>query len=389
MLLFALSFIAGVSLGLFLLPQDIWQWFLVGSSVVLLGSLGHLPRLFLIFGFCFFIFALGFMRAMEAKAQFGSEKYILASSEIISDVIKPLKTKFIKVAQENLSPPGDEIVLAMILGENQALSFDLKEKLNFSGLRHVIAISGMHITLLSVIFVELFLRLGMWRHHALFLSILVIIFYIILVGFPASGIRAAIMGSLLAFAQAFGRLSESSRAVIIAGALMIAFNPMLLISDIGFQLSFLATLGLVHLTPIFLHLFKALPEKISFLKSIIAMTLSAQIFTFPVLIYHFGYFSLSAILSNILVLPILPLIMILSLGFLVGGVIFEFLGWLISLPLGLLLSYLSFIIETFSSFATFNLWMSLSFNGLLISYLVIGFLTWYFKRRFYFETLPF
>ncbi len=385
----SIFFITGVALGSFLPQLKVEPGAFVVLAVLMLGFLSHAPRSLLMLALCFFIFAVGFMIAMEAESKFSPQDYILKRSGNIPDFIIPLRDKFLQVSEENLAPTQDEIIKAMILGDNQALSFDLKEKLNFSGLRHVIAISGMHITLLTIIFLELFLMLGMWRQYALFLSIIAIIFYILLVGAPASGMRAAIMGGLLAFAQAFGRLPESSKAVIVAAALMLVFDPLVLKHDIGFQLSFLATLGIVHLSPVLQHWFGVIPEKTAHIRNIISMTLAAQIFTLPLLVYHFGYVSLVSILSNLLLMPIVPLMMIAALVFLMAGAVFSPFGWLTSLLLSALLSYMTFVIDTFSSFSLSALWVELSVGGLIISYLILIVLTWHLKRRHYFATLPF
>ena len=117
-----------------------------------------------------------------------------------------------------------------------------------------------------------------------------IAFFIIMTGFQSSAVRAGIMGGLFLLGQYLGRMSVSSRSIVIAAALMLAHNPLLLKLDVGFQLFFLAMIGIIYLMPVFQDWFRKIPAMFQ-LRNILAMTLSAQIFTLPILIYNFGYLS--------------------------------------------------------------------------------------------------
>jgi len=193
-------------------------------------------------------------------------------------------------------------------------------------------------------------------------------------GLQPSAIRAGIMGGLFLLAQHLGRLSTSSRAIVFAGALMLAQNPLLLRLDVGFQLSFLAILGIIYLSAIFRDWLKFIPWLQA--RSILAMTFSAYLFTLPILIYNFGYFSLVAPITNILILPLLPFIM--GLGFIFGlsGIIFQPLGWILSWPAWLLLTYLTKVVDVLSSFSWSAYTLEISWIWLPISYLILGLITW-------------
>lgn len=264
--------------------------------------------------------------------------------------------------KDNLSPDLSPILEAMILGNDQTMDKELKDKLSKSGLSHVIAISGSHIVIFSAMLFEVLIFFGFWRKQALLGSIIFTILYIFLVGMPASGVRAGIMVGLLFLAQLISRQSFNLRTLVIAASIMLLFNPLLLKFDLGFQLSFLAVLGIILIAPVFNKwldvIFKG---RLSWLREIIAMTVAAQLFTLPLLISSFGYFSLVSLLSNIIVLPITPLLMAL-------GILVPFLGAIVALPCSILLSYLMIVVDI-SSRASFAIMkVDVPFIVLLVLY---------------------
>ncbi|MDP3991216.1 MAG: ComEC/Rec2 family competence protein, partial [Candidatus Nealsonbacteria bacterium] len=272
--------------------------------------------------------------------------------------------------------PQSSILGAVILGDKSRLSEELKRKLNMAGVRHITAISGMHITILSILLMQALIGLGLWKKQAFYLTLAFLILFIVMVGLPASAVRAGLMGGTFLLAKYLGRSSSGFRPIIFAGTTMLAINPLLLKLDVGFQLSFLAVLGIIYLSTIFQNLFKKVPN-IFQLRNILAMTFSAQVFTLPILIYNFGYVSIVAPITNILIIPLLPYIMI--LGFLVGiaGMIWQSLGWIISWPVWLLLTYLTKVIDWSSQIplATFAI-ANLHWIWLVAAYLILSGLAW-------------
>ncbi len=303
------------------------------------------------------------------------------SSSIFAKVLD-FKNKLRESIEQNLSPPQSAILGAVILGDKQQISKVWQEKLNIAGVRHITCVSGMHIIILSGILMWLGIRLGLWRTQAFYFAIILLIFFIIMIGAPASAVRAGIMGGLLLFAQKIGRISASSRTIIFAATFMLFQNPLLLKSDIGFQLSFLAVMGIIYLMPFFQSLLKKIPNSDDFsLRDIISMTLSAQIFTLPLLIYNFGYISLVSLIANVLIVPIVPFIMISGFIFTISGIIFQPFAWILSWPCWLLLTYLIKIVDFLSqiSFASFNL--KISWIWLILLYLILGYITWKLKEK--------
>jgi len=298
----------------------------------------------------------------------------------IYEKILVFKEKLRKVVYQNLSPPQSLVLGAVILGDKNRLPRDLKEKLNAAGLRHITAISGMHIAILSGILMSFFLNLGFWRKQAFYLTIFLISFFVVITGFQPSAIRAGIVGGLFLLGQVAGRIAVASRSVLLAGFIMLAINP-LLIKDVGFQLSFLAVLGIIYLGPIFQKWFRKIPEvRFLNLRSILSTSLSAQVFTLPILAYNFGRISVVAPITNLLVLPFVYWIMILGLVFVLLGAVWQLLAWVFSFPCWLFLTYLIKITEVFSQswavkrIENFSLFLFFLFYGILIVFI-------YFQRK--------
>jgi len=250
------------------------------------------------------------------------------------------KQKIRDSIQHNFSPPQSSILEGTILGDNGAMTSDLKNKLNITGLRHVISVSGTHIVILSSIIMSLLLAIGLWRGQAFYIAIIFICIFIILTGLPSSGIRAGIMGGLYLLAQKLGRQSNGSRVIVIACTAMLLINPLLLIYDVGFQLSFLAVMGLIYLEPFIKFLIKKFTkDKIEELVNVISTTFAAQIFTLPIMIYNFGNISFVSPITNLLISPIIYLLMVFGFLASIAGIFSNVLGFILSVPCYFLLSY--------------------------------------------------
>ena len=201
-------------------------------------------------------------------------------------------------------------------------------------------------------------------------------------GLQPSAVRAGIMGGLFLLAQHLGRINASSRAVVFAAAVMLFLNPFLLRLDAGFQLSFAAMMGIIYLSPIFANWLRSLPETAG-LKGVLAMTLSAYSFTAPILIYNFGQISLVGILANLLIVPLLFVVMAGGFLFALAGMISQPLGWIFSWPVWLLLTYITKIVEWFSSapFAALTL-QNAHWIWLFIAYVVLAMVTWRLRQKY-------
>ena len=267
--------------------------------------------------------------------------------------------------------PHSSLAGGILLGEKQSLGKDVENEFRIAGLSHIIVLSGYNLTIIAETFFVLlgFLPLVV----ASIFSAVGMVLFALLVGGGATVIRATIMGLLALVARYTGRPYDAIRALFLAGFFMVLHNPKILSSDISFQLSFIATFGLISFTPVAEKIFYWVPKKIG-LREIIMTTFSAQIFVMPWLVYQVGNVSIISFVSNLLVLPSVPLAMLASF---ISGI---FPLQVIAVPAYFLLGYELWIVHVSASLPyaavsvpQFSLWMvALMYAGLL-------FIVWKFK----------
>lgn len=262
------------------------------------------------------------------------------------------KNKADEIIKRGVPEPEAAITEAIILGNQRNIPKDLGEKFSQTGLSHIMAISGMNITIFAALLMSAFITLGLNRKISFYFITIFLFFYIVLIGAPASAVRAGVMGFLVLGALYLGRLNKMTNALALAATLMLLVNPKLLRDDIGFQLSFLALLGIIYLYPIlekggekFLkgkNIF-AVINKTAY--SALTITLAAQIFTLPILAYNFNRISLIAPIANLLILWTQPIFMVVAILGIILGVIFPSALPFIFFPVHLILKYIIIITE--------------------------------------------
>ena len=258
--------------------------------------------------------------------------------------IYALRERALVVIYRLYPDPEASLLAGILLGVETGIPADVQQAFSDTGTAHIIVISGFNITILSGLFTVVFLRLlGKRRRYlAAVLSALVIALYTLLVGAGAAVVRAAILGGLSLLGRQIGRRQHGLNSLGIVAALMALFNPQVL-WDVSFQLSFMATLGLVLYADPLSALFRKLAARYLPTESAerlagavgeyFLFTIAAQVTTLPVIAYHFGRLSLSALLANPAILPFQPAVMALGgLAVLLGLVYF---------PVGQALGYLA------------------------------------------------
>ena len=253
--------------------------------------------------------------------------------------IYALKEKSLANLYRLFPDPEASLLAGILLGVDTGLPTDLQQAFKDSGTAHIIAISGFNIAIIAALFVTIFNRLLGPRRGAV-AALIGIALYTLLVGADAAVVRAAIMGSLALFARQVGRRQHGLNTLAFTAALMALFNPHIP-WDVGFQLSFCATLGLVLYAEPFQQWAVNLLRRISPpaaaqrlarpLSEYLLLTLAAQLTTLPIMAYHFKRISLIALIANPFIQPAQPPVMIL------GGLALLFS--LIYLPLGQLVAY--------------------------------------------------
>lgn len=255
-----------------------------------------------------------------------------------------VKQRFKEQVEQILPEPQASFLAGMLLGAKRGLPEDLREQFNIVGVSHIIVISGFHVAIVAGLLMNLGLALSLSRRQAFWLAVVGLVLFILLTGAQTSAVRAGIMGGLVLLAMQAGRLSDMKNALLLAATVMLLINPKLLRFDVGFQLSFLATIGIVYLSPYLEKLLAILPKNLKIRESA-TMTLSAQVTTLPVIITSFERLSVVAPLANIMIVPLMPLTMM--IGFVSGLVSFVslVLGKVLGGGAWLLLSYKLAVVE--------------------------------------------
>lgn len=264
---------------------------------------------------------------------------VYSDEDIFTSALTSIRRHASDFYGQNMPLVSAGLLNGIIFGGNQGLNTDFVKDLRSSGVMHVIAASGMNVTFVASFLIGIF---GVIFHRKIAITIAIfgIIFYTFLSGLQPSIIRAAIMSILAFSASFFGRQNLSLVAIFITGYIMLLINPILL-GDIGFQLSFLATLGILLIKPIISM------RGQNFIFDDLGTTIAAQVATLPILLSVFGSYGVLSIMVNAMLLWTVPILMILGSLALIFSIILEPLG---KLFLFLTLPILFFFEETVTFF---------------------------------------
>jgi competence protein ComEC len=261
----------------------------------------------------------------------------------ILSIIYSFRNRAYVVIQQILPEPQASLLSGILLGIDAGLPVVVQEDFRETGTTHIIAISGYNITILISIMSAVAVRL-FGRRKSFPILIIGLIAYTIMVGASASVVRASLMGGITLLAIYLGRQGAALNSLFVAGFLMTLIDP-----NVGFQLSFAATLGLIvyakpladftqrYLARLFTREWAR--RAVSILNDALLVTLAAQISTFPLLVMYFRQISVVSLIVNPLVLPAQPGVMVfglfatgvgllsLSLGQIAAWTVWPWLTW--------------------------------------------------------------
>ncbi len=291
-----------------------------------------------------------------------------------------VKNAFEASISHSIHEPNAAFINGILLGSRAEIPADVKDDFSRTSTTHILAISGYNITIIAAIFSWFFLFFFR-RPVAFWFSVAGIAVFAILTGAQASVVRAAIMGVLVLLARREGRLSDPRNALALTGALMVFLSPRILRYDIGFQLSFAATIGLIYVAPLIEKYFEKLPNFFNFRETFV-MTLSAQFFVLPLLIYYFKNLSLVSLPANIIVLPVVPYAMLLGAITGVAGLILPFLGQLVGYFAWLVSAFELGVIKLFAKPDWAAVSVQFNWYGVILAYAaIVAFLIWLSRRN--------
>jgi|JI10StandDraft_1071094.scaffolds.fasta_scaffold00670_28 competence protein ComEC len=257
----------------------------------------------------------------------------------VLEMLLSFKARLMKNIEDVVRRPESTFLGGIALGSRAGISSELREDFITTGTIHIVALSGYNISIVAK-YIQDFFGLFLSFSFAIYAGALSIVLFVLMTGAQATAVRAGIMALLVLLAKRTGRTYEITRALMIAGFFMVLHNPSILVHDVSFQLSFLATLGIIYGTPIFEKWFgKKENEKMAVgvmqkakrgMRDIVATTLAAQIAVLPFIMYTMGTLSIISFPINIVILPFIPIAM--ALGFIIA--LLGFLGSWLTLPLG-------------------------------------------------------
>jgi competence protein ComEC len=290
-----------------------------------------------------------------------------------------IKNYFVASLNRVISEPEVSYLNGILFGSKSALPKEWNDIFAKVGLTHVVALSGYNITIVSE-WLQKILGLFLPFGFTLGFGALGIIAFVFMTGASSTAVRAGIMALIVIIGRLIGRQYDLTRALLLAGFAMILFSPRLLVFDLSFQLSFLATLSLILFPEHLEKYFTWLPKKFS-IRDLVLATLSAQILVLPLLIYKIGWLSFVSLPANLLVLPLIPPTM--SLGFITGllGLISTFLAWPIAIITEGLLFLQMFVMKTLANLPGSAIKLSaFSFWWIVPIYILIAVWVWKMRR---------
>ncbi len=230
----------------------------------------------------------------------------------IKEKASDLKNSLLQIIKGfDISDSSKALISAMILGDKTMLSKDMRNAYSASGLSHILAVSGLHIGIIAFVLYLLFfpLKLIKLSFARPLITILILWAYIFVIGFPLSAVRAAVMATFVLIGEILNRKGTTINSLFAAALFILAYNPNY-ISDVSFQLSVIAVFSIFYIYP---FIYSRLPHKhkvLAYMSSIVAVTLAAQIGTLPLSIYYFNQLPLMGLISNLVVIPILPIVIV-------------------------------------------------------------------------------
>ena len=277
-----------------------------------------------------------------------------------------VKESIYKKINESIHEPVAGLVHGLVLGEKRALSQEWYDAFQRVGMTHVIVLSGYNVAVLFTWVVAFFFFLPF--HVRYMLGIASVIFLVVISGADAPSVRAGILVSMIAIASLLRRQVDAGYFVMMALFAMILFNPFYVLFDIAFQLSALATYGLVYVGPIIEMVIKKITAiKMNVFTEALRDTVAAQLMVLPLQIYFFKTIPTISVVVNTLLLPFVPMLMVGSIATYFSALVSQWVSVVLGSTVTFLGNIFLWCIEWFDSISTV-MSASLSLGGMVCVY---------------------
>ncbi len=305
--------------------------------------------------------------------------------------LKEKVTRFREYLSEQITEIYNErdagILKAVLLGDKSSLRDEDQLLYQKNGISHLLAISGLHISMIGIGFYKLLRKCNLTFLEAGLPSGVLLFLYGMMTGFGISTIRAVCMFLVMIFGEIFGRAYDMASAMALAAILILVRNP-LQARQAGFLLSFGAVLGICFVYPILQSMFQT-KKKVG---QMIQFSISLSLITYPISVHFFYEYSLYSILLNFVVIPCMPLVMGFGGAGMLVGCVFPSVGKMVGIPAHQVLSFYEFLGEWMVTLPAAVVRLGCEEPWQLIGYYVILLLgllgLWYERRRIYVAFLP-
>lgn len=248
-----------------------------------------------------------------------------------------VRRNFVAGITTALPEPHASFALGLLIGQRTTLPDTVGKQLASVGLTHIIAVSGYNLTII----IRAMRRAGSGRskYQTTLASVVLVLGFLLITGFSASIVRAAIVSMLSLAAWYYGRTIRPVLLLVFTAAVTALWNPLYIWSDIGWYLSFLAFYGVLVLAPLIARRLYG-KEQPKLVAALLLETCAAQLMTLPLILYIFNETSLVALFANVLVVPIVPVAMLLAFVAGLAGVVMPAVSGWVAWPAQAVLTYM-------------------------------------------------
>lgn len=288
----------------------------------------------------------------------------------------------------NLSPVVANVIKALLLGQRQDMDKEVNDNYTNAGVVHILAISGLHISILFYLLSMVLKPLDYLSHKTRLLKLIGIITFLwgfaILSGLSASVVRSVLMFSFVSVGLYFNRNANIYNSIAVSMLFLLAVQPNFLF-DVGFQLSHIAVFAIVWTQPLYKHIRVSRYKIMNYFSETVFISLAAQIGVLPLSLYYFNQFPLLFLLANVVVIPVSNFILVIGIITIIFNFIYikagVVLGKMLSFSIDLMNGFIAWI-ASFESFVIkdipFSFLLNITLYGILISLVL-----WFFNKSYY------
>ncbi|MBM7556220.1 DNA internalization-related competence protein ComEC/Rec2 [Halanaerobacter jeridensis] len=294
------------------------------------------------------------------------------TNNILIKKVNCLRNKIKTIIKKQFKVENQELVLRLLLALKQGKESKVINSFKKLGISHLLVISGFHIGLISYVIYNIINYVNLSLRLNFIINFLFLVLYLAIINWQLPAVRATLLIILVLGAKILKRKTYIYNLLAAIALFLLIINPWYLFS-LSFQLSFTAVVMISYLSPILKKYFVFLPEKI---REVVAATIAVQIGLFPILIYYFHQISLSSILANLLLMPLISFILLLLLLWMMINFVSLYLGKIVAVIINVPLALSREIANFLAKYFSFNFLVKrLSLGTIIIYYLIIYYLT--------------